>query len=132
MTITNFERSVVREFNKDLMKFLEAFSEKHGVEARFNKSTFSRDGSSNMVNIEFVVKGGATMKENKIEAHLKMMADILFPGIDIEKEFYHPSLGKFKLYGYDSRKRQYPVIVKTLSDGKCYKFDAERLRPFLT
>lgn len=117
--ITEFDRPTARDMQSELRTVLQEFAAKRGltlgdVRGNFNASSF-------VVKTEFLVDGAATRKQERKESSLEIYAKAYLPGVDLAKQYKHPTLGMVTIHGWNSRAREYPVQIKVVNGGKTYK-----------
>jgi hypothetical protein len=124
--ITHFDRPTARDMHAELKTVLEEFAAKRGLKLGSTGGNFT--DTSFVSKIEFVVDGAQDRKSARKEGALEIYAKAYLPGVDLEKTYNHSRLGKVKIFGWNTRAREYPVVIKAESDGKTYKMGIEDVK----
>ena len=127
--ITEFTRPVCRALNEDVRKALQSVADKHGLKLDEKGASFRAYECS--VGFKFVIdkqnSSGVTM--NKEAQDFLRYAALPFGALSEFTEddlgaVFHSSGDQFKIVGYKSRAKKYPILAERVSDGKRYKFTA--------
>ena len=115
-----FDKNVCRAILKDMEEALEDVCKKYGMEIRTNGGKLTHETFS--PRIEFILEGGKTKKESRVEQDLERYAPDL-----IGKSYRGSGGALFTIYGFDTKKRQYPILSKR-SDGRLFKCAEDHAR----
>lgn len=122
--ITSFDKNVVRSLRVELDAELAALGEKYGLKIRTGNATLTQ--TSVTYKLELTVEGGMSHREERTSGSLELYANAYLPGVDITKEYKHPTVGLFKITGWNTRARTQPVMITT-HDGKHYKMPVDQI-----
>ena len=127
--ITSFERNTVRVLRDNLNADIAALGEKYGITLHLGNASFT--DTSVVFKLEATIAGGQTIKQQKVGKDLELYASIYLQGVDLTKTYKHPhpDIKTFKLVGWNSRGREYPVIVEG-GDGKKYKLSIDQVKRY--
>jgi hypothetical protein len=126
--VQQFDRAVARDLNAALNAHLQEFAKKYGLNVAVRGASFSP--TSSLVKVEFMTQGSEGRKQERKASALEVYAKLYLPGIDLEKSYSHPRLGTFKIIGWNTKAREYPVQVEA-ADGKRYKMAVEHVKPYI-
>jgi hypothetical protein len=111
MTISTFDRATCRALRADLQKVLDAYATKQGITLTVGNMSFTSEAVS--IKMEAKVAGGKGLREQKLDASLKLQASIDRLSLDVVN-------GK-QLVGYNSRAHKMPYIYLEVATGKRFK-----------
>ena len=113
MPITMFNKAVCANVRRDIEEALEQVCSKYGIECRIEGGSYTE--GSYTPKMEFIIAGAQTRKEERVESALALFAPDL-----VGKKYRHPNGMLMTIYGYDTRKRQYPILA-VREDGTKFK-----------
>ena len=124
MKITNFDRNQVRTVNEEIKSALEAIAAKHGISFRMGNIRYNNSNFNAKFEMAVVGETGeAITKEatdfNRYRA-LKGINAVL-------GDLVVMSGARYEVVGYKARSSKYPILVKSLDDGKTYKISIAHL-----
>jgi hypothetical protein len=126
--MTTIDRDFIKAVRLEINAALEAIAQKHGVTIEAGNASFARDGSSGTFKLEIVSKEtapeGESVSDIKFAAALNVYGR--FDDIAPNAMFKDNRLGVVTVIGYNSRAREYPYIVKTVT-GDRFKLSAAQL-----
>ena len=123
MTISQFDKTTLSAIRTATAEALKTVEEKFGIKMQLGNISFNEKS--------FTSKITATVNDSTTGESvspdfitLQKYSHLYLPStFDINKTYKHPRLGDVKVVGLNTRRHQYPFIIKQLSSGKQYKFD---------
>ena len=131
MTIAQFDKANLSTLRDDINAALAAVAEKHGIKIGAGSARYLDTTAT--FKLECVASGAGTGDENasaridKFADAFKRYAPIYFKGLTMDAT-YRIGSADYKIVGYNSRAREYPLLLKEVKSNKVYKFAEDRVR----
>jgi hypothetical protein len=131
MTIAKFDKVNLNILRADINAALAAVAEKHGIKIGAGSARYLDTTAT--FKLECVANGAGTGDDtvsariDKFAEAFKRHAPMLFNDLTMEAT-YRIGSDNYKIVGYNSRAREYPLLLKNISSGKVYKFAEDRVR----
>lgn len=135
--MANFTRSNLPQIRADIDAALKAVAAKHGIDFTLGRIVFSdsefRGKLTGVARSAVPAAAGVSPVAPVKPEMLALVKNTWLFGktFDITKEYKHPTLGTVKVVGYNSKARQYPVIIAQVGTGKRYKTSLTMAKSFI-
>lgn len=124
MKIDKLDRVVCKNIRQELLPFLEKAGKKIGVKITTGNGSFTEDAFTLKVVFNVIRDGKVVLPE---ESNFRKYASMFgMKPEDLGQEFISHG-HTFKIVGLKPDRPKYPVIGERLSDGRKYKFEADRI-----
>lgn len=113
-------REKIRDMRKDIDAALKEVAEKHCVTIEAGNASYSSKSFSLKLNITENASDGSTVSQGELDwekSHWKFGLDK-----DLFGKTFKTNKGEYEIVGLKPRSYKYPVLGKSLKDGKTYKF----------
>ena len=135
MKITQINRDVCKQLRVDMNEAIRSKLEEYGLEGEFLNGSFDDELVTFKVDIKLV--GAMDKRDKQLSGSLSWYVKYLANDLEIDeeeilnKEYLH-GREKYKLVGYNSKAKRYPLIMENMKNGKKYKFDESTIRNILS
>ena len=135
MKITQINRDVCKQLRVDMNEAIRSKLEEYGLEGEFLNGSFDSELVTFKVDIK--IAGAMDKREKQLSSSLSWYVKYLANDLEIDeeeilnKEYLH-GRDKYKLVGYNSKAKTYPLIMENMKNGKKYKFDESTIRNILS
>ena len=125
MKITQINRDVCKQLRVDMNEAIRSKLEEYGLEGEFLNASFDDELVTFKVDIK--IAGAMDKREKQLSSSLNRYVKYLAEDLEVdEREIlnreYYGSGDQYKLVGYNSNAKRYPLIMENIKDGKRYKF----------
>lgn len=119
--INSLDRTAVRRINDDIQSALDAVAKRYGVQIKVGNSRFSNTNCTTKIDISTVNEGGTVMTKeatdfNRFAANFGITKKL--------GDTFDFRYDRYEITGLKPRSSKYPVLAKSLSNGKIFKFPA--------
>jgi len=131
MKITQINRDVCKQLRVDMNEAIRSKLEEYGLEGEFLNGSFDDELVTFKVDIK--IAGAMDKREKQLSSSLSRYVKYLAEDLEVdEREIlnreYYGSGDQYKLVGYNSKAKRYPLIMENIKDGKRYKFPESFIR----
>ena len=131
MKITQINREVCKQLRVDMNEAIKAKLEEYGLEGEFLNGSFDNELVTFKVDIK--IAGAMDKRDKKLSDSLTWYAKYIAEELGVNKDDilnkeYRMGVTRYKLIGYNSKAKSYPVIMQDTKTGKKYKFAENMIR----
>ena len=135
MKITQINRDVCKQLRVDMNEAIRSKLEEYGLEGEFLNGSFDDELVTFKVDIK--IAGAMDKRDKQLSSSLSWYVKHLANTFELDEELilneeYESQRGKYKLVGYNSKAKTYPLIMQEIRTGKKYKFDESTIRNILS
>jgi len=135
MKITQINREVCKQLRVDMNEAIKAKLEEYGLEGEFLNGSFDDELVTFKVDIKLA--GAMDKRDKKLSDSLTWYAQYIAEELGVDKEEilnkeYRIGVTRYKLIGYNSKAKTYPLIMQDIKTGKKYKFEEIMIRRSFT
>jgi len=135
MKITQINREVCKQLRVDMNEAIKAKLEEYGLEGEFLNGSFDDELVTFKVDIK--IAGAMDKRDKKLLDSLTWYAKYIAEELGVDKEEilnkeYRMGVTRYKLIGYNSKAKTYPLIMQDIKTGKKYKFEEIMIRRAFT
>ena len=131
MKITEINREVCKQLRVDMNEAIKAKLEEYGSEGEFLNGSFDNELVTFKVDIK--IAGAMDKRDKKLSDSLTWYAKYIAEELGVDKDEilnkeYRMGVTRYKLIGYNSKAKAYPIIMQDIKTGKKYKFAENMIR----
>ena len=131
MKITQINRDVCKQLRVDMNEAIRSKLEEYGLEGEFLNGSFDSELVTFKVDIK--IAGAMDKREKQLSSSLSWYVKHLANTFELDEELilneeYLHGREKYKLVGYNSKAKRYPLIMENIESKKRYKFDESIVR----
>ena len=138
MKITQMSRDVCKQLRVDMNEAIKAKLEEYGLEGEFLNGSFDSELVTFKVDIKIV--GSLDKRDKQLSDSLSWYVKYLAEDLEVdEREILNTEYSEYsgakwvpstyyKLVGYNSKAKRYPLIMEDVKTGKRYKFPESFIR----
>ena len=131
MKITQINRDVCKQLRVDMNEAIRSKLEEYGLEGEFLNGSFDNELVTFKVDIK--IAGAMDKRDKKLSDSLTWYAKYIAEELGVNKDDilnkeYRMGVTRYKLIGYNSKAKAYPIIMKDIKTGKKYKFEEIMIR----
>lgn len=135
MKITQINRDVCKQLRVDMNEAIRSKLEEYGLEGEFLNGSFDDELVTFKVDIK--IAGAMDKREKQLSNSLSWYVKHLANTFELDEELilneeYESQGGKYKLVGYNSKAKSYPLIMEDMETGRKYKFRQSIVRDALS
>ena len=135
MKITQINKEVCRQLRVDMNEVIKAKLEEYGLEGEFLNGSFDDELVTFKVDIK--IAGAMDKRDKKLSDSLTWYAKYIAEELGVDKDDilnkeYRMGVTRYKLIGYNSKAKTYPLIMQDIKTGKKYKFEEIMIRRSFT
>ena len=135
MRITEINRDVCKQLRVDMNEAIKAKLEEYGLEGEFLNGSFDNELVTFKVDIK--IAGAMDKRDKKLSDSLTWYAKYIAEELGVNKDDilnkeYRMGVTRYKLIGYNSKAKTYPLIMQDIKTGKKYKFEEIMIRRSFT
>jgi len=143
MKITQINRDVCKKLRVDMNEAIRSKLEEYGLEGEFLNGSFDSELVTFKVDIK--IAGAMDKRDKQLSSSLSWYVKYLAEDLEVdEEEILNKEYSEFsgdtnwrrstyyKLVGYNSKAKRYPLIMENMKNGKKYKFDESTIRNILS
>ena len=135
MRITEINRDVCKQLRVDMNEAIKAKLEEYGLEGEFLNGSFDDELVTFKVDIK--IAGAMDKRDKKLSDSLTWYAKYIAEELGVNKDDilnkeYRMGVTRYKLIGYNSKAKTYPLIMQDIKTGKKYKFEEIMIRRSFT
>lgn len=135
MKITQINKEVCRQLRVDMNEAIKAKLEEYGLEGEFLNGSFDDELVTFKVDIK--IAGAMDKRDKKLSDSLTWYAKYIAEELGVDKDDilnkeYRMGVTRYKLIGYNSKAKTYPLIMQDIKTGKKYKFEEIMIRRSFT
>ena len=135
MKITEINRDVCKQLRIDMNEAIKAKLEEYGLEGEFLNGSFDDELVTFKVDIK--IAGAMDKRDKKLSDSLTWYAKYIAEELGVDKDDilnkeYRMGVTRYKLIGYNSKAKAYPIIMQDIKTGKKYKFEEIMIRRSFT
>ena len=135
MKITQINREVCKQLRVDMNEAIKAKLEEYGLEGEFLNGSFDDELVTFKVDIK--IAGAMDKQEKQLSNSLSWYVKYIAEELGVDKEEilnkeYRMGVTRYKLIGYNSKAKAYPIIMQDIKTGKKYKFAENMIRRAFT
>ena len=135
MKITEINKEVCRQLRVDMNEVIKAKLEEYGLEGEFLNGSFDNELVTFKVDIK--IAGAMDKRDKKLSDSLTWYAKYIAEELGVNKDDilnkeYRMGVTRYKLIGYNSKAKTYPLIMQDIKTGKKYKFEEIMIRRSFT
>jgi len=135
MKITEINREVCKQLRVDMNEAIKAKLEEYGLEGEFLNGSFDDELVTFKVDIK--IAGAMDKRDKKLSDSLTWYAKYIAEELGVDKDDilnkeYRMGVTRYKLIGYNSKAKTYPLIMQDIKTGKKYKFEEIMIRRSFT
>jgi hypothetical protein len=135
MKITQMSRDVCKQLRVDMNEAIRSKLEEYGLEGEFLNGSF--DSELVTIKVDIKIAGSLDKRDKQLSDSLSWYVKYLANTFELDEELilneeYESNRGKYKLVGYNSKAKRYPLIMENIKDGKRYKFPESTIRNILS
>lgn len=119
--INSLDRTAVRRINDDIQSALDAVAKRYGVQIKVGNSRFSNTNCTTKIDISTVNEGGTVMTKEATDFNRFATSFGITKKLGDTFDFRYD---RYEITGLKPRSSKYPVLAKSLSNGKTFKFPA--------
>ena len=131
MKITQMSRDVCKQLRVDMNEAIRSKLEEYGLEGEFLNGSFDDELVTFKVDIK--IAGAMDKRDKKLSDSLTWYAKYIAEELGVDKndilnKEYRMGVTRYKLIGYNSKAKAYPIIMQDIKTGKKYKFEEIMIR----
>jgi len=131
MKITQINRDVCKQLRIDMNEAIRSKLEEYGLEGEFLNGSFDNELVTFKVDIK--IAGAMDKRDKKLSDSLTWYAKYIAEELGVDKDEilnkeYRIGVTRYKLIGYNSKAKTYPLIMQDIKTGKKYKFEEIMIR----
>ncbi len=131
MKITQINREVCKQLRVDMNEVIRSKLEEYGLEGEFLNGSFDDELVTFKVDIK--IAGAMDKRDKKLSDSLTWYAKYIAEELGVDKndilnKEYRMGVTRYKLIGYNSKAKAYPIIMQDIKTGKKYKFAENMIR----
>ena len=138
MKITQINRDVCKQLRVDMNEAIRSKLEEYGLEGEFLNGSFDSELVTFKVDIK--IAGAMDKRDKQLSSSLSWYVKYLAEDLEVDereiinREYSECSgtrfgtVHRYKLVGYNSKAKRYPLIMENIKDGKRYKFPESFIR----
>ena len=135
MKITQINRDVCKQLRVDMNEAIRSKLEEYGLEGEFLNGSFDSELVTFKVDIK--IAGAMDKREKQLSNSLSWYVKHLANTFELDEELilneeYESQGGKYKLVGYNSKAKSYPLIMEDMESRRKYKFRESIVRDTLS
>tara|TARA_R100001224_G_scaffold16128_2_gene7972 strand:- start:777 stop:1196 length:420 start_codon:yes stop_codon:yes gene_type:complete len=135
MRITEINRDVCKQLRVDMNEAIRSKLEEYGLEGEFLNGSFDNELVTFKVDIK--IAGAMDKRDKKLSDSLTWYAKYIAEELGVDKDDilnkeYRMGVTRYKLIGYNSKAKTYPLIMQDIKTGKKYKFEEIMIRRSFT
>jgi len=135
MRITEINRDVCKQLRVDMNEAIRSKLEEYGLEGEFLNGSFDNELVTFKVDIK--IAGAMDKRDKKLSDSLTWYAKYIAEELGVDKndilnKEYRIGVTRYKLIGYNSKAKTYPLIMQDIKTGKKYKFEEIMIRRAFT
>ena len=135
MRITEINREVCKQLRIDMNEAIRSKLEEYGLEGEFLNGSFDNELVTFKVDIK--IAGAMDKRDKKLSDSLTWYAKYIAEELGVDKndilnKEYRIGVTRYKLIGYNSKAKTYPLIMQDIKTGKKYKFEEIMIRRAFT
>ena len=135
MRITEINRDVCKQLRVDMNEAIRSKLEEYGLEGEFLNGSFDDELVTFKVDIK--IAGAMDKRDKKLSDSLTWYAKYIAEELGVDKDDilnkeYRMGVTRYKLIGYNSKAKTYPLIMQDIKTGKKYKFEEIMIRRSFT
>ena len=135
MKITQINREVCKQLRIDMNEAIRSKLEEYGLEGEFLNGSFDNELVTFKVDIK--IAGAMDKRDKKLSDSLTWYAKYIAEELGVDKDEilnkeYRIGVTRYKLIGYNSKAKTYPLIMQDIKTGKKYKFEEIMIRRAFT
>ncbi len=135
MKITEINREVCKQLRVDMNEAIRSKLEEYGLEGEFLNGSFDNELVTFKVDIK--IAGAMDKRDKKLSDSLTWYAKYIAEELGVNKDDilnkeYRMGVTRYKLIGYNSKAKTYPLIMQDIKTGKKYKFEEIMIRRSFT
>jgi len=135
MKITQINREVCKQLRVDMNEAIKAKLEEYGLEGEILNGSFDDELVTFKVDIK--IAGAMDKRDKKLSDSLTWYAKYIAEELGVDKndilnKEYRMGVTRYKLIGYNSKAKTYPLIMQDIKTGKKYKFEEIMIRRAFT
>jgi hypothetical protein len=135
MRITEINREVCKQLRVDMNEAIRSKLEEYGLEGEFLNGSFDNELVTFKVDIK--IAGAMDKRDKKLSDSLTWYAKYIAEELGVDKndilnKEYRIGVTRYKLIGYNSKAKTYPLIMQDIKTGKKYKFEEIMIRRAFT
>ena len=135
MRITEINRDVCKQLRVDMNEAIRSKLEEYGLEGEFLNGSFDDELVTFKVDIK--IAGAMDKRDKKLSDSLTWYAKYIAEELGVNKDEilnkeYRMGVTRYKLIGYNSKAKTYPLIMQDIKTGKKYKFEEIMIRRSFT
>ena len=135
MKITEINREVCKQLRVDMNEAIRSKLEEYGLEGEFLNGSFDNELVTFKVDIK--IAGAMDKRDKKLSDSLTWYAKYIAEELGVDKDDilnkeYRMGVTRYKLIGYNSKAKTYPLIMQDIKTGKKYKFEEIMIRRAFT
>jgi len=135
MKITQINRDVCKQLRVDMNEAIRSKLEEYGLEGEFLNGSFDNELVTFKVDIK--IAGAMDKRDKKLSDSLTWYAKYIAEELGVNKDDilnkeYRMGVTRYKLIGYNSKAKTYPLIMQDIKTGKKYKFEEIMIRRSFT
>jgi len=135
MKITQINRDVCKQLRIDMNEAIRSKLEEYGLEGEFLNGSFDNELVTFKVDIK--IAGAMDKRDKKLSDSLTWYAKYIAEELGVDKndilnKEYRIGVTRYKLIGYNSKAKTYPLIMQDIKTGKKYKFEEIMIRRAFT
>ncbi len=135
MKITQINRDVCKQLRVDMNEAIRSKLEEYGLEGEFLNVSFDSELVTFKVDIK--IAGAMDKREKQLSNSLSWYVKHLANTFELDEELilneeYESQGGKYKLVGYNSKAKSYPLIMEDMESRRKYKFRESIVRDTLS
>ena len=135
MKITEINREVCKQLRVDMNEAIKAKLEEYGLEGEFLNGSF--DDELVTFKVDLKIAGAMDKRDKKLSDSLTWYAKYIAEELGVNKDDilnkeYRMGVTRYKLIGYNSKAKTYPLIMQDIKTGKKYKFEEIMIRRSFT
>tara|TARA_R100001463_G_scaffold117491_1_gene173100 strand:+ start:3196 stop:3615 length:420 start_codon:yes stop_codon:yes gene_type:complete len=135
MKITQINKEVCRQLRVDMNEVIKAKLKEYGLEGEFLNGSFDDELVTFKVDIK--IAGAMDKRDKKLSDSLTWYAKYIAEELGVDKDDilnkeYRMGVTRYKLIGYNSKAKTYPLIMQDIKTGKKYKFEEIMIRRSFT
>ena len=125
MKITQINKEVCRQLRVDMNEAIRSKLEEYGLEGEFLNGSFDDELVTFKVDIK--IAGAMDKRDKQLSSSLTWYAKYIAEELGVDKDDilnkeYRMGVTRYKLIGYNSKAKSYPLIMQDTKTGKKYKF----------
>jgi hypothetical protein len=125
MKITKINRDVCKQLRVDMNEAIRSKLEEYGLEGEFLNGSFDDELVTFKVDIK--IAGAMDKRDKQLSNSLSWYVKYLEITFELDEDLilneeYESHGGKYKLVGYNSKAKTYPLIMEDMESRKKYKF----------